>query len=58
MEINNEYAVIFTKNGIAKKVMLDDFRPMGRMAIGIKAIELKDGDEVVSVITTNTDQNG
>ena len=39
---------IATKNGMAIRFKEDDIRSMGRSAAGVRAIKLKDGDEVVS----------
>ncbi|MEX2145003.1 MAG: DNA gyrase subunit A [Candidatus Spechtbacterales bacterium] len=41
--------MIATKNGQAIRFSEKDARPMGRSASGVKAINLKDGDEVVGI---------
>lgn len=41
--------IIATKDGMCIRFNENDARPIGRTARGVKAIELKDGDEVVGV---------
>lgn len=45
---NDENIFIATRNGMAIRVSEKDFRSMGRSASGVRAIKLKNDDEVVS----------
>lgn len=50
------YIIFFTKNGIMKKSELTEYK-IGRKG-GLKALNLDDGDEIVSVIITKFDRVG
>ena len=41
--------IVATKKGVAIRFKETDVRPMGRLARGVKAISLKEGDEVVGM---------
>jgi len=43
------YVVIITKKGIFKRFALEEVRPMGRGAKGVRGITLDKDDEVVSM---------
>ena len=49
--LNSHYVVFATKQGVVKKTCLEAYRH--QRAIGVKAININDGDEVVSVRLTN-----
>ncbi|MBR1449812.1 MAG: DNA gyrase subunit A, partial [Prevotella sp.] len=49
--LNSHYVVFATKQGIVKKTCLEAYRH--QRAIGVKAININEGDEVVSVRLTN-----
>ncbi|HEW91724.1 MAG TPA: DNA gyrase subunit A [Thermotogaceae bacterium] len=51
----NQTVVVSTKNGMCIRFPIDDVRPMGRGAMGVNAINLKDGDEVVSMTIVKED---
>lgn len=48
---NEKYIVFFTKNGLIKKSLLEEYNV--KKSGGAKAIELVDNDEIISVIFTN-----
>ncbi|MFX0100914.1 MAG: DNA gyrase subunit A [Candidatus Hodarchaeota archaeon] len=43
--------VIGTKNGMASRYNESDIRPTGRTSMGVKAINLKENDEVIGMVT-------
>ena len=45
--LNNEDVIVLTRNGMGIKFVTKDVAPIGRIAAGVKAIKLKEGDEVV-----------
>jgi DNA gyrase subunit A len=45
--LNDEDVIVITKNGMGIKFVTKDIAPIGRIAAGVKAIKLKEGDEVV-----------
>ena len=45
--LNEEDVVVITRNGTAIKFGTKDIAPIGRIAAGVKAIKLKEGDEVL-----------
>ncbi len=55
MTDGNANVIIATRLGMAIRFMETDVRPMGRMARGVKALSLREGDEVVgmSVVREN-----
>ena len=46
----NEKLLVVTRGGMAIRFDENDVRPMGRTAAGVRAIRLKDGDEVVAAV--------
>ena len=55
--LNDEDVIVMTKNGMGIKFGTKDIAPIGRVAAGVKAIKLKEGDEVLVglPITQNND---
>ena len=49
MTDGNANVIVATKKGVAIRFKETDVRPMGRLARGVKAISLKEGDEVVGM---------
>ena len=47
--------ILGTKDGMVIRYSEDDVRPMGRTAKGVKAISLRDGDELVGFDVINSD---
>jgi len=45
--LNDEDVIVITKNGMSIKFGTKDIAPIGRIASGVKAIKLKEGDEVL-----------
>ena len=45
--LKDEDVIVFTKNGMSIRFETKDVAPIGRVASGVKAIKLKEGDEVV-----------
>ena len=45
--LNDEDVIIITKKGMGIKFVTQDIAPIGRVAAGVKAIKLKEGDEVL-----------
>ena len=45
--LNEEDVIVLTKNGMSIKFGTKDIAPIGRIAAGVKAIKLKEGDEVL-----------
>ena len=45
--LNDEDVVVITKKGMGIKFVTKDIAPIGRIAAGVKAIKLKEGDEVL-----------
>ena len=45
--LNDEDVIVITKKGMGIKFVTKDIAPIGRIASGVKAIKLKEGDEVV-----------
>lgn len=52
----NDKLVVATRKGMAICFDENDARPIGRTARGVKAIELKDGDEVVGMSVVSEDK--
>ncbi len=46
----NEQILIVTKNGMAVRFALSEVRPMGRTAMGVRGIKLRDADEVIGMV--------
>ncbi len=46
-----EQILIVTKNGMSVRFSLSEVRQMGRAAMGVKGIELRDGDEVIGMVS-------
>lgn len=53
----NSEILIGTKNGLASRFHEEEVRSMGRAAAGVRGISLGNGDEVVSMITSNDPEN-
>lgn len=53
----NQTVIVSTKNGICIRFPIDNVRPMGRGAMGVNAINLKDNDEVVSMAIVKEDED-
>ena len=45
--LNEEEVIVFTKNGMCIRFGTKDIAPIGRIAAGVKAIKLKENDEVL-----------
>ena len=45
--LNEEDVIVITKNGMSIKFVTKDIAPIGRIAAGVKAIKLREGDEVL-----------
>ena len=45
--LNDEDIIVITKNGMGIKFITKDIAPIGRVAAGVKAIKLREGDEVL-----------
>ena len=45
--LNDEDVIVITKKGMSIKFETKDITPIGRVAAGVKAIKLKEGDEVL-----------
>ena len=45
--LNDEDVIVITKNGMGIKFITKDIAPIGRVAAGVKAIKLREGDEVL-----------
>ena len=56
MTDGDDKLVVATKKGMAICFNENDARPIGRTARGVKAIELKDGDEVVGMTVARNDK--
>jgi len=59
VDITQEHTVVVsTRNGMCIRFSISDVRPMGRGAMGVNAIYLKEGDEVVSmtIVPNNNDE--
>lgn len=56
MTDGDDKLVVATKNGMAICFNENDARPIGRTARGVKAIELRDGDEVVGMTVARDDK--
>ena len=46
--MNEENVLIATKNSMIIKIPTDDIKPIGRLAYGVKGINLKENDEVIA----------
>ena len=51
----SEKLLVVTRGGMAIRFDENDVRPMGRTAAGVRAIRLKDGDEVVAAVRAADD---
>ena len=54
-ETNGNDIVLFTKNDTAIRFNMEEVRPSGRNSLGVKGINLVEGDEVVDAIICNPD---
>lgn len=52
---DDEDDIIITKNGMGIRVGTTDINAVGRIAMGVKGIKLKDGDEVVAALPVHKD---
>jgi len=52
---DKQEVLIITKKGFAIRFNSDEIRPMGRSSYGVKGIDLRSGDEVVSLESIPTD---
>ncbi|AEH50288.1 DNA gyrase subunit A [Pseudothermotoga thermarum] len=48
---DSEQVLMATKNGMAIRFSMSEVRPMGRAAMGVKGIELRENDEVVGMVS-------
>lgn len=55
MTDGNSQVIVATRKGMAIRFYETDVRPMGRLARGVRAISLKDGDEVIGMSTVRDD---
>ncbi|MEA4894642.1 MAG: DNA gyrase subunit A [Oscillospiraceae bacterium] len=55
LEVKDEYLVMITKNGTVKRMYLNELRNIRN--VGIRAISIEDGDELISVRRTDGNQN-
>ena len=55
--LNDEDVIVITKNGMGIKFVTKDIAPIGRIAAGVKAIKLKEGDEVVIGLPCSASNN-
>ena len=53
----NDDILVATKNGMSIRFNENDCRPIGRTARGVKAIELKENDEVVGMVVISENQD-
>lgn len=53
---SKEYIIFFTKKGILKKSKLSDYNT--KMKIGVKALNLDEGDEICSILLMNDERVG
>lgn len=54
---HGQSVILATRNGLAIRFDESDARSMGRVARGVRGIRLKPGDEVVSLLVSNADQD-
>ena len=54
-ETNGNDIVLCTKNNMAIRFNMEEVRPSGRNSLGVKGINLAEGDEIVDVIICNPD---
>jgi DNA gyrase subunit A len=54
---DDTHITVFTKNGNAAKYLLtpENFRPMGRLALGVKAASMGKNDQALSILLTSED---
>ena len=55
--VNEEDLLIITKNGMSIRIGSDEIRPMGKIASGVKSINLKEGDSVVAGLVVDNSSN-
>ena len=53
--VNDEDLVLITKNGMSIRFSSDEVRPMGKVASGVKSINLKDNDYVIAGLVIGND---
>ncbi len=49
---SDSYLMMVTRNGTVKRLYLDSIRTVGRSRIGMRALNLDEGDELISVLKT------
>lgn len=56
--LNNEDIILLTKNGMGIRIPSSEVRPMGKLTIGVKSIELAKDDYIVSalIVRDNNDK--
>lgn len=54
-ETNGNDIVLFTKNDMAIRFNMEEVRPSGRNSLGVKGINLAEGDEVVDAVICHPD---
>lgn len=54
-DTENKYLLLATKNGIVKKTLIEEYKNINKS--GLKAINLKDGDELIGVRMTNGNED-
>ena len=53
--VNDEDLILITKNGMSIRFSSDEIRPMGKVASGVKSINLKDNDYVIAGLVIGND---
>ncbi len=51
--LNNNYIVLVTKRGTVKKTVLDKYKNYRKNGDGVRAIVIREGDELVNAVLTN-----
>ena len=55
--LNEEEVIVITKKGMSIRFSTKDIAPIGRVAAGVKAIKLKEGDEVITGLPISKDND-
>ncbi|WP_041077886.1 DNA gyrase subunit A [Thermotoga caldifontis] len=53
---NDKEVLIITRNGMSIRFSIDEVRRMGRTAMGVSAVSLRDGDEVVGMVVLSDNE--
>ncbi|KAF2958906.1 DNA gyrase subunit A [Thermotoga sp. Ku-13t] len=53
---NDREVLIITRNGMSIRFSIDEVRCMGRTAMGVSAVSLRDGDEVVGMVVLSDNE--